>query len=280
MKQLFVSDLDGTLLNRESRVSDRSAAIISRLTDAGALISVATARTPATVEPLLRHTRTSPPAVVMTGAALWDRAYGRFLNPRFISAATASLITEACLRHGITPFIYTIGENGIIHTFFSGTPNRKERKFIDERSHLKLKRMHLGTESCSLPPMPSDPVLIFALGPTDEIYPLAEELRQSGVCSVSSYPDIFNSDISYLEVFAPGVDKAAAVTELKNLTGAGRLTVFGDNLNDIPMMKAADVAVAVDNALPQVKEAADIVIGPNTDDSVARYMAECMDMEI
>lgn len=48
--------------------------------------------------------------------------------------------------------------------------------------------------------------------------------------------------------------------------------VFGDNLNDLPMLAAADVAVAVDNAFPEVKEHADVVIGPNYDDSVANYI--------
>ena len=39
------------------------------------------------------------------------------------------------------------------------------------------------------------------------------------------------------------------------------------------MMEVADVAVAVENALPEVKEAADIVIGPNTADSVAKFIS-------
>ena len=38
------------------------------------------------------------------------------------------------------------------------------------------------------------------------------------------------------------------------------------------MMAMADVAVAVENAVPQVKEAADVIIGPNTRPSVARFI--------
>ena len=45
---------------------------------------------------------------------------------------------------------------------------------------------------------------------------------------------------------------------------ASRLVVFGDNLNDLPMLAEADLAVAVGNALPAVKEAADIVIEPDS----------------
>ena len=73
MSTLFVSDMDGTLLGSDSRVSEFTAETISRLSRQGALITVATARTPATVVPLLAETYTSVPAIVMTGAALWIR---------------------------------------------------------------------------------------------------------------------------------------------------------------------------------------------------------------
>lgn len=275
MKHLFITDLDGTLLNRESRVSDRSAAIISRLSRQGAMISVATARTPATVEPLLSHTLTTPPAIVMTGAAMWDRRTLQYINPRFISNESAAQIHEACRSHGITPFIYTIQPSGIIHTYYSGIPSPKEQKFINERDHLKLKRMivnrHPGADGPATYP---DTILIFGLGDAGKIGRLADRLRASGICSVSSYPDIFNPSVSYIEIFAPGVSKASAVAELKQAMNAECLTVFGDNLNDLPMMAVADVAVAVENALPEVKQAADIVIGTNRSDAVALYLEQ------
>ena len=77
MKTLYVSDMDGTLLGRDSRVSAASAEIISDLSRRGALITVATARTAATVVPLLSSTFTLPPAIVMTGVAFWNRSINR-----------------------------------------------------------------------------------------------------------------------------------------------------------------------------------------------------------
>lgn len=273
MKHLFVSDLDGTLLNRQSQVSQRSAGIISRLSHAGALITVATARTPGTVEPLLADTFTTPPAVVMTGAALWDRSTQSYIHPQYIAPESAAQIIATCIGHGINPFIYTIHDSGIIHTYYHGKPSVKEQKFIDERSHLRLKKMHiLPRLADSETPVYPDTVLILGLGPIDQVYRLADTLRSTDICSVSSYPDIFNHRIAYIEIFAPGVDKASAILRLKQHIGADRLTVFGDNLNDLPMMAIADTSVAVDNALPQVKAAADIVIGSNESDAVALYI--------
>jgi len=52
-----------------------------------------------------------------------------------------------------------------------------------------------------------------------------------------------------------------------------RVTVFGDHINDIPMFEEAGHAVAVENAVPELKVHADEVIGPNTSDSVVRWLA-------
>lgn len=115
-------------------------------------------------------------------------------------------------------------------------------------------------------------MLCFAMGTKDSICNAAEAVKANTSCSLCCYPDIFNNDIYNLEIFPSGVNKAAAILSLKKKTGAERLVVFGDNLNDLSMLEAADVAVAVDNAFSQVKEAADIIIGPNYSDAVARFI--------
>ncbi|MDE6633608.1 MAG: HAD family hydrolase, partial [Muribaculaceae bacterium] len=73
MRTLFVTDLDGTLLNQERKVSNESAGILNESIAGGALFSVATARTPGTVGPLLQEVNCTLPLIVMTGAAIWDR---------------------------------------------------------------------------------------------------------------------------------------------------------------------------------------------------------------
>lgn len=271
MRDLFVSDLDGTLLNSQSRISDASAQIISSLSRGGALISVATARTPATVVPLLQSTYTSIPAIVMTGAAMWNREKSCFVEPRYLSATVWIKVMETLRCCGLNPMAYEVYGDKLLHCYIHGKISVKEQKFIDQRSHLPLKRVYVnGSE----PDADSGRhILVIALGDSRHVNRAAELLRQYD-CSVSSYLDIFNKEVAYIEVFAQGVSKASAMMRLKEILGANTLTVFGDNLNDLPMMAVADVAVAVENALPQVKEAADIVIGSNDSDAVAKYISE------
>ena len=271
MKKLFITDLDGTLLNSESQVSHRSAKIISDLSQHGALITVATARTPATVERLLQNTLTTPPAIVMTGASFWDRQNLQFNNPRFIDINSAEKIVTTCRKCGVNPFIYSIKDLRMVYTHFLGTPNAAEQKFIDQRNNLSLKKVMIFPDYDQLL-ITHDTILIFALGSTEKIKNLAFTLNSEDSYSISAYPDNLNPEISYIEIFAPGVDKASAVKQLKDQMGADHLTVFGDNLNDLSMMAVADIAVAVENALPQVKEAAHIVIDSHNHDAVARYI--------
>ena len=69
---LYITDLDGTLLNGNSVVSPRSTQIINDLLHKGMRFTVATARTPATVVPLLQQLDLDIPAVLMNGAVLYD----------------------------------------------------------------------------------------------------------------------------------------------------------------------------------------------------------------
>lgn len=268
---LYVSDMDGTLLGSDSLVSRHTAGIISDLTRRGALITVATARTPATVVPLLADTLTTPPAIVMTGAAQWIHEPGEFSNVHFIPRRDLDIIAGVCLRYDIHPFVYSQDTPSFLNVYHAaGTMNQQEAQFYETRRHLTLKRFHLGI----YPPDLSRIMLCYAVGDHRRMFAAADELKQCAGISLTCYYDIFNKDVAHLELQAAGVSKAAAVLALKASLGVERVVVFGDNLNDLPMLAAADYAVAVGNAFDEVKESADVVIGPNTEDSVARFILE------
>ena len=51
-----------------------------------------------------------------------------------------------------------------------------------------------------------------------------------------------------------------------------RVAAFGDDYNDIDMLRACGVGVAVDNALPEVKAAADLLCADCDADGVAHWL--------
>ncbi len=276
MNTLYITDLDGTLLNDDARVSPATARIISDLSRRGAMISVATARTAATVVSLLADTYTATDLVVMTGAAIWNRPAGAFTNLHLISPAEARTVMHGFDGTGIHPFCYTLPGDRVLEVYHAAPHlSPVEQTFVDQRTGLALKHFHLGE---SAPDHCLDRMaLAFAMGGRDAIVGVAERLSRTTTCYVSYYKDTYNDDLWLLEVFARGVSKAAGMLELARRCGATRIVAFGDNLNDIPMLRAADLGVAVGNALDDVKAVADVVIGPNTDDSVARYIRHDFD---
>lgn len=273
MSTLYVSDMDGTLLAPDGRVSATTSQLITELTERGAMVTVATARTPATVEPLLAETATRLPAVVMTGAALWNRTQRRYEHTCPMDGYACEAIEILFEKYGVSPMVYRLGGDELLRVYYRGELTEKLRQFVAEREQASLKHFYINEEAAVV----GDAVLYFAMGERERIFSLAEALRRTGGCSVSCYVDIFGVDTGILEVFAPGVSKAAAIRRLKRKVGADRLVVFGDNLNDLPMMEIADVAVAVGNALEEVKAAADEVIGRNDEDAVARFITEDFD---
>ena len=274
-RRLFISDLDGTLLNDSARVSITTARIISDLSHEGALISFATARTPATVDVLLAHTFTTIPAIVLTGAAMWNRMYRRYEHMHFIDTRSASTAICACRAAGLNPFIYTLGKENILHVYHNGALNNKEEKFVYDRRGLPLKKFHIDEPSGEGTVFEST-ILILAMGNVDTVFMLAEMIENTPGLSISAYRDSYNHATGMIEILGENVSKASAVTQLKSITGVNHLTVFGDNLNDLPMMAVADISVATANAVEQVKEAADIVIGSNNDDSVAKFIRDSL----
>lgn len=270
-RTLYITDLDGTLLDNSGNVSEATATIISQLSHRGALISVATARTPATVVNLLRDTYTTADLVVMTGAGIWDRPGHRFRSLKLMDREQVVRMLDVFRRLNLHPFCYTLSGDSHLDVYRTAFPlYPSEALFIDQRKGLKLKTFHLDT------PCPEDALsrvaLFFGMGPLDVIESVADELRRITDCYVSYYKDTYTDGLWLLEVFARGVSKAGGVRTLRERIGADRVVAFGDNLNDIPMLRDADVAVAVANALPEVKEIADVVIGPNDADSVARFI--------
>lgn len=267
---LYVSDLDGTLLNPEAKISATTADILSRLiADEGLLFTIATARTPATAVPMTEAIGIRLPMIVMTGAAKWVPIENRYIDTSLLPAEKVAEIVEICHSGGINPFIYDIDTDETLRVSHCEELNRGELSFIEERVNSPFKHFYLHN-----PLKVGQALLMYACNDFERISQVHARVQQSGGCEAICYHDIYNANQGFLEVFAPGTSKAAAIRQLAKSIGAERIVVFGDNLNDIPMLRCADVAVAVENAYPEVKQMAHVVIGPNSSDSVARWILE------
>lgn len=272
MSTLYVSDLDGTLLGADSKLSDESIRMLNEAIAGGVQFSIATARTPATVSRLLAKVTCRLPLIVMTGAAIWDMQKKRYVHASFHHEHTARRLLHTYRNHGLSTFIYTLGEDNIIHIYHIGTMSELEHEFVDERADTPFKRFHIPADGTSEIPEEclSRVLLFYSMRPTAEVSPVHEEIKDSEDLRAVFYHDIFGKEIALMEVFGPEASKANAVRILAEKVGADRIVAYGDNVNDLPILEIADDAVVVENAVESVKSVANRIIGSNTDDSVAK----------
>ncbi len=269
-RTLYVSDLDGTLLNEDSVLSGDTIAMLNRIIEElGGLFTVATARTPATVVPLMQQVHANLPFIVIGGSAMWNPVTCDYEHTRCIDDETVNAVSDVFDRHGLHPFIYR-RHGSLLYTHHCGSLSVQEERFVAARQHLPLKRFFLDDQHYRH--NADEALLIFAMNKYAVLKALATDLQAVSTCTVMLYHDIFDESEGYLEIFTAGTSKAGAIRDLARQVGADRVVVFGDNRNDIAMLQAADHSVAVENAFSEVKAAASEVIGPNTADSVPRWI--------
>lgn len=110
--------------------------------------------------------------------------------------------------------------------------------------------------------------IMIAPGHGDILAHAHKELADDGLLELSS------SGKDNIELIPKGVDKATAVRAVQASfdTDAAHTLVFGDGMNDTGMMQAADISVAMGNALPQVKQIAHYETDTNTNDGLAKFL--------
>lgn len=270
-KTLYVSDLDGTLLNDSSVLSNETIEKLNTLIDNGAFFTVATARTPATVVKIMGSVHTRLPFIVMAGCAFWDNERKDYISARIIDKENLPRLLRIFNKHGNNPFIYQRQGNKIL-VRHAADMTAEEREFIEPRLTTPYKKLET-TRGDELASTAENVMLLFGMGKFQDLRKIADDIEKEGIpCFCNCYHDIFRKEDGIIDLYAEGTTKAQAITALAKETGAERIVVFGDNLNDIPMMKAADWSVAVENAFDEVKSVANEVIGKNTDNSVANWI--------
>lgn len=268
MSILYISDLDGTLLNRDARLSKRSAEIINSLIKNGMLFTVATARSISSIE-ILNGLGLKLPCVQLNGVLIYDFARGAYIDCIPIKNTAARKVLEILRRHDRTSFVYKVDDEYGIHVEFERLRNEPERNFFEARRDSDYKSF---SQINNIEINDDDKVIYFTMVDTyARLLPIHTEIEMTECVRSTLYNDNY-SDLYYLEIFSSEASKAAGMLRIKELLGADSVTAFGDNLNDLDMLKNADTAIAVGDAREKIKAAADIVIGNSYEDGVAEFL--------
>ena len=254
---LIACDLDGTLLRSDESVSARTVAAIRRVTEAGWVFAMVTARPARRVASIAEDTGLGGLALCSNGAIVFDIEERVMVEGHAIEPAVAgALVTE--LREAI---------GGVSFGFEIGLQFAREEAYAYRNRALPPEAFGEERVGDALE-LAASPVhkLIVAHGQRE-----FDALLDDVTSVVARRAEVTHSAREFVEVSARGVDKASGVRMLAERLGleAADVVAIGDMPNDLPMLSWAGRAVAVANAHPDVIRAADQVAATNDSDGVA-----------
>lgn len=266
MKTLYISDLDGTLLDSTPNTSDYTNETINKLNADGFIISFATARSYTTAKKVTKGLDMTHPAVVHNGTFIVDKD-GKILHKNTFSKSDSDYILDVVLSLGLNPIVYSLIDNKEQFSFIRNRLNKETLDFLSKRKDDPRTREIHTTES-----LYDGEVYYFTLiGDEDITKPLYEKLKNEFQCYFQQ--DMYSGDY-WLEILPKNATKANAIKQLAEMLNCQKIVAFGDGINDVEMFKLSDECYAVENAVKDLKSIATAVIGSNLDDAVAQWLKE------
>ncbi len=268
---LFVSDLNGTLLDHTRKISSYTRIKLNHLLARGAQITVATSRTPATVVPLLKDIHLTLPIVVMNGAALYHLQDNTYEQVHFLPHEASRQVLELFEREQVHALIYTLFDD-VLHIYHGDLSNEAEREYFQDRKNLPLKSFIHGQ------PSKEQPIFYFTVFETlaviERLYNALKQLPCANEIQMIYYRDLRHEGFYMLNVLSGDATKLTGVQEIVQRSGFQEIVAFGDDLNDIPLLEGTAYSYAVENASHPVKELARYQIGPSDNDSVVKTIGK------
>lgn len=267
MKTLFVSDLDGTLLNSKTEISPYTADVINRMLESGHLFSYATARSYTTASAITGILKIDFPVIVYNGAFITYSKTGEILYSCKFRQEEISFVREVFQRFRMRPFVYAFVDQRERVSWIPENMNSGMDDYV--KSHQGDPRMR---PVWTVPELFLGDIFYFTcIGTQQELSPVVEIFKEDTRFRCTFQRELYREEF-WFEVMPRRASKARAILKLKELTGCTRIVSFGDAVNDIPMFEISDECYAVENAVPELKKMADGILRSNDENGVAHWL--------
>ena len=256
--RLVVADLDGTARSRRFGITPGVRAAVTAARAQGTRVCVATGRMWASAAPWIEELGADTPVILYNGSRVFDFQAGRVLHERRLASAAARQALAVIRRD----------------------PELQSHLFLDDRVYVE--RCHPLSDAyaaddgitCEVvgtfePLLTGDPHKILVVGPPPRVEALQSAVRDAGLAvhAVQSEP-------TYLEFLPPGISKGSALFAMLEALGieARDVIAIGDNWNDLEMIEAAGLGVAMGDAPEGVRARADYVCAGADDDGMREVL--------
>lgn len=264
--KVICSDLDGTLLDNEGKLSDENSQAIKRMTEEGILFVPTTGRTICELPSIIKNHGSFRYYIYSNGSAIYDK----FQNQKYETLVTkddAAAVFDVLKKYDVFLAFHKDGGCFVDGECFGNADN-----YIISEAYKAL----LSTVTV----IPKDfidfcknsgemEMICAFFGKKENQEKCKAELSKITGIQITSSAD------GNIEIISAVANKGNAVKKFLRLVGAelDEAICVGDSTNDVEMLDAVDFSLAVGNAKPEVKSAASQVICKNTE-HIAKYIYE------
>ncbi len=270
--RLIGTDLDGTLLNDQKQLSPATREALREAALRGIHLVPITGRPLTGIPACVRELPEIEYIVSANGACVYDVKNAKALFSFAIDAKKSRALIDGlrgidCL---FEPFADGVGyseERVFLYYLqtFKNTP-LEDYFFSSRKICERYEALFDGTTRCA------DEIFVNCADPAvrRQVIALSETVGGLQYCNLGD---------RFIEITKKGTDKGAALRAVCDYLGVdiADTLAFGDGENDVEFMQAAGIAVAVENAFPVIKNAADYITLSNNEDGVAHFLRRLFD---
>ncbi len=236
--KILAIDVDGTIVKKKSKCSKYTVETIKKITNQD--VYIVTGRAFQKTLPVAKQLEIPKYSINCNGSAIWEISTNQLIYEKIINPEIIDDVVRFLRKFKVLSSFYS--KTGVDYFFPKNKPLQK----------------------------------IFSIGTKKEIIRLHSELskKYSEYLTVMLFDRLFLSKFCYLEIIPKNVSKGDTLKYLANSQGVSmeEVAAFGDDINDIEMLKMAGCGVAMGNANDTVKNIADCVTLTNKEDGVADFI--------
>ena len=258
---LICTDLDGTLLNSEHTVSRENIDAIEHFKAEGGIFTFITGRMPYFAADIYDTVKPNAPFGCINGGGLYDKKTGKYLWSQILDPSVIELVEYVDKNvEGIGIQVNTL----------------EKLYFARNNSAMERFRKITGMENTVLDYKDVDlPIGKIVFGDEDEDHIDRVKTLLDNHPRASEF-DFIRSELTLYEILPKGINKGSVLPILAKHMGIdmSRTVAVGDYNNDVGMIKAAGIGIAVANATPEAKAVADVITVSNNDHAIAKIISD------
>ncbi len=272
-KQLFISDLDHTLLNDDGKLSEFSRNTLNNLISYGLNFTIASARSYSSIMQILDGLNLQLPIIEFNGSFVTDFDTGKHVYVNAIDDDVAAEVLRICheMKHPVFVSSYD-GENDLL--FYPESNLSGVKWYVNNRIENKDNRLREMIPDEEL--LKLHTICFSIINTEEDLSEIYEVLKTKFADNMEVHliENPYSPGNAWLTCHHSSSSKDKAIEQLKKLCNMNdfETIVFGDNMNDLKMIENADTGIAVGNAVQVIKDVADNIIDTNSNDSVVKYI--------